>query len=849
MRNKIDYGIDLGTTNSAIARIENGKPKIIKSDTQKDTLPSCVAINLRKNLIHGDAAYNANIMDKLMLLETFGKDESNSYLEFKRTMGKDIKYHSSILSKEFTSEELSAEILMKLKSFITDEQLKSIVITVPAKFTMAQNEATINAAKLAGFEMVELLQEPIAASIAYGLDAINNNGIRLVFDFGGGTFDVALVRVEDGIMKVIDTEGDSQLGGKDLDMAIVDSIIIPYLKDSYSINGILNDNDKKQILRNAMKSFAEKAKIDLSFSQSTDIITFPGQISAKDENGNKFSLDIEITEEDLKPIFDSIFQKSINITKHLLAKNNLKGSDLDCLILVGGPTFSPTLQKMLKEQITQKVIAKNQMTSVAIGAALYASTIEGPPLPPPPKGTIALELKYDSATVDTDTLIHLKINSNDTSFVLPKKVYATLERGDKSYSSNRVLINDIRAVLIEVLLVKSEVNYFSIILTDDKGDRMPCEPNNFTITDMHIPLAPLPYHIGIEVLNEKRKIKIFKPFKGLEKNQILKNAIGIICDIKTPKQLTPGIENSLIIPIYQGNDGAENKNSFYSNHVTNVVITTDNLPKVVPVNSDLEITLTFNESGALPVCSVFFPIIDYTEEIPIELTNEPPVDSIWLKNEISNDVKRVKLLLENNSNEDLHKSSKDLNDIKTEFDNEQGSEEGKIKLLNNLRKIRLVLDKHESAKEWPDIKQKLKDSYYSAEELIEKIKSEELGKELNMSKVEERIQDFKDKLEKIIKIEEVEMAKEAIDDIDNFINALIDVIMPGVRESAYIKYITDNFSTITWTNPSKAKEFLNKAIVNINNNGDIKQLTLICQQINDLIDRSVNQPDIPKMSS
>jgi molecular chaperone DnaK len=847
MRTKIDYGIDLGTTNSAIARMENGKPKVIQTDVQKDTLPSCVAINPRKNIIVGDAANAASIKDKLRATENFGNESTNSYLEFKRTMGTGVKYHSSILSKEFTSEELSGEVLKKLKSFVTDEQIKSIVITVPAKFTLSQNEATINAAKMAGFEVVELLQEPIAASIAYGLETKEKDGQWLVFDFGGGTFDVALVRLEEGIMKIIDTEGNNQLGGKDLDLAIVDKLIIPHLKENFSIVEILSDGKKNEAIRNAMKSFAERVKIDLSFNNLTDITTLPGEIRTKDENGDEFELSLDISQDDLIPVFEPIFQKSIDITKHLLAKNNLKGSDIDCLILVGGPTYSPILQRMLREQITQKVIAKNQMTSVAIGAALYASTKDiGVTAPPPPKGTIALELKYDSTSVESDSLINLKINPKDTSFDYPEKVYATIERGDKSYSSTKVLIGDKKAVLIEVLLNKSEANYFSIILTDEKGDRIPCEPNNFTITDIHIPSAPLPYHIGIEVWNEKRKVKVFKPLKGLEKNQILKNAVGIITGIKTPKQLTPGIEDSLIIPIYQGNDGAEYQNSFHSNHVTDVVITTDKLPRVVPVNSDLEITLTFNESGGLPVCSVFIPIIDYTEEIPIELKNEPIVDSVWLKNELNKDMQRTQILLEADSDEDLHSSSKDLIALKTEFDNEQGSEEGKIKILNNLRKIRLVLDKHEAAKEWPNLKIEIKESYYKAEELVELIKGDdELVEKFDISKVDARLADFKTKLEQIIKLEDVELAKETTEDIDDFIRAIIDIIQPGTREKAYIEYITENFGSITWINATKAKEFVNKAIFNINNNGDIKQLNVFCHQINDLIDRSVNQPNIP----
>ena len=148
MRTKIDYGIDLGTTNSAIARMENGKPVILKSDVQMDTLPSCIAVTPRKSIIQGVAAAKAYRTEKLRAAENAGSD-SNAYLEFKTTMGTDITYPSSFLNKEFTSEELSAEILLKLKSFVKDENVNSIVITVPARFKVPQNEATIKAGKLA----------------------------------------------------------------------------------------------------------------------------------------------------------------------------------------------------------------------------------------------------------------------------------------------------------------------------------------------------------------------------------------------------------------------------------------------------------------------------------------------------------------------------------------------------------------------------------------------------------------------------------------------------------------------------------------------------------------------------
>lgn len=851
MRNKIDYGIDLGTTNSAIARMENGKPKVIQTDVQKDTLPSCIAVNPRKNLLYGDTAYKANITDKLRLLKTFGKDNSNSYLEFKRTMGKDIKYHSSLLGKDFSSEELSAEVLKKLKSFVTDEQIKSIVITVPAMFTMAQNEATINAAKLAGFEVVELLQEPIAASIAYGLDSKEKDGKWLVFDFGGGTFDAALVKVDEGIMKVLDTEGNNELGGKDLDLAIVDNIIIPYLKDNYSIESILSDKDKREILRNAMKSFAEKAKIDLSFNATTDITCFSDEIGALDEDGNELALSIDITQEDLVPVFEPIFQKAIDKTKELLKKKNLKGSDLDCLILVGGPTYSPILHRMLKDQITSKVIAKNQMTSVAVGAALYASTKDvGVAPPPPPTGTIALDLKYESATVEPDTLINIKIDSKLTSSTFPDKVYVTLERGDKSYSSNRTLISDKKATLIEVLLAPNSSNYFSIVLTDEKGDRLPCQPNNLTITDMHVPSAPLPYHIGVKVWDSKKEITVFKGLKGLEKNQILKGAVGVSpSGLKTPKQLTAGkVTDVLRIPIFQGEDGLESKNSFQANYVADVIITGETLPKVVPANSDIEITLTFDQNGAKPVCSVFFPVIDYTEEVDVEISLQPKVDIDWLSKEIQSDIKRADKISDAKHNPELSKCSTELEQLNTDLKNEGGSEDDKMRILNNLRKVRSVLDGYETDLEWPKAESELKDTYYKAEDLIDKIDEAGLWGNINETKVRHQMDEFKSHIESVIKDKDVKLAIEISENIMSLMSSLVETFREeGEREKDYINYIDENFARLPWKDANRARQLVNQAISNINNNGAQSQLEQMCNQIDSLRDRTnPNQPgDIP----
>ena len=198
-RTKIDYGIDLGTTNSAISRMENGEPTIKKTDTLKDTMPSCVYINKKKAVQVGDSAYNALKREQLKSMKESDLSKTNAFIEFKRTMGTDKLYQCTNLGEDLSSEALSAEVLKTLKSFITDENVNSMVITVPAAFKMNQIDATRRAAKLAGFDHIEVLQEPVAASMAYGIDSANKDGFWLVFDFGGGTFDAALLKVEEGI--------------------------------------------------------------------------------------------------------------------------------------------------------------------------------------------------------------------------------------------------------------------------------------------------------------------------------------------------------------------------------------------------------------------------------------------------------------------------------------------------------------------------------------------------------------------------------------------------------------------------------------------------------------------------
>ena len=618
-RVKIDYGIDLGTTNSAIARMENGEVKIIKSDYQKDTTASSVHFR-RNTILVGDTAYNEYGDEHKEAFKDFsltGNDQQDidTFIEFKRTMGTDKTYESKSAGRAFTSEELSAEVLKALKNYVRDEEVTSIVVTVPARFRNNQIDATQRAAELSGFKYCELLMEPIAASIAYGVNSKNVNGYWLVFDFGGGTFDAALMRVEEGIMKVVDTEGDNRLGGKDLDYAIVDKIIIPYLKENYQIKKILNNEYGKNELREVLKVMAEEAKIVISPRSKKSADIYAKKSLGKDDKGNEIKVDFKITLDDYENAVAPIFQRAIDISKKLLRNNNLKSSDLEMVLLVGGPTLSQTLRKMLKEQLKTKINTSiDPMTSVAVGAALFASSRDIPStIQKRDKEKIQLILKYPNNTVETEEDLGIKIDRSQTKGQIPPRIFAEIARKDKDWSSGKVeIIGD--AEIISLLLRKGKSNGYEIEIYDEKGKRYSCEPSSFTIIQgFKEPPAILPMDFGIEAFEGDRDKKLLIEFQGLLKNQSLPAKGKQV--FKTQKDISPDNAKDIIrIPIYEGK---RNTRAILNEWAGLVTITGENLPKFLPKGSAVEITLEVDSSSGVLV-KAFFTDIDETVERHME---------------------------------------------------------------------------------------------------------------------------------------------------------------------------------------------------------------------------------------
>ena len=824
-RTKIDYGIDLGTTNSAISRMENGEATIKKTDLQADTMPSCVYINKKKALQIGGTAYNALKREKLNAMKNWSSESDNAFIEFKRTMGTDKVYESSNLGKDLTSEELSAEVLKTLKSFVKDENVNSIIITVPAAFKNNQKEATREAAKLAGFNHIELLQEPVAASMAYGLDSDKKDGFWLVFDFGGGTFDAALLKVEEGIMKVIDTEGDAYLGGKNLDFAIVDEIILPYIQENFVIDTILADDTKKQILRNEMKFYAEETKIKLSFNDTHNILSDLGDIPGEDDEGEEFELDITVTQADITKALSPVFQKAIDVSKKLLERNNLKGSSLDSLILVGGPTFSPVLRKMLEGQICKPDTSADPMTVVSKGAALYASTVdvsEEVREQTRDKTKIQLEIANESSTVETEEFVPIKILADKTEGEIPEKVFVEVTRGDKAWSSGKIEINTIGEV-VEIQLNEGKTNIFEVVLFDDKGNILESEPSTFSVIQgSKIGSATLAYNIGIEIKSKSTGKIIFTTIKNLEKNQSIP-AIGTRNGLKTQKQIRPGMDSDFIkIPVYEGEHNAEGTRAIYNEHVTDIIISGADLPSLLPENSDVDLTVNIDRSEKITV-TAYFPYLDFSYEATVERTVSS-IETSWLANEIRKAKGSIaELKQDGNSDDDkLQKIETELEQLEKSFENNKNDIDGKQEVLTNLRKSLKTIDELNETTEWPKLEETLKEEFY---------RLEKANTDLGNDKTTQVVNQFRSQLEEVIKAKDVKLGNVLLEEIEGFFIQLTFIY----QLIGFIRGHNDNFGSYNWKDSSRARTLLNKGLQIIGENPDVDELHPVVISLIDLL--------------
>ncbi|MFJ8245549.1 molecular chaperone DnaK [Peribacillus asahii] len=393
-------GIDLGTTNSCVSVLEGGEPKVIPNPEGNRTTPSVVSFKNGERQV-GEVAKRQAITNP------------NTIISIKRHMGTNHKV--TIEGKEYSPQEVSAIILQYLKSYAEEylgEKVTKAVITVPAYFNDAERQATKDAGQIAGLEVERIINEPTAAALAYGLDKTDEDQTILVFDLGGGTFDVSIMELGDGVFEVKSTAGDNRLGGDDFDQVIIDYLVAEFKKE----NGIDLSQDKMAVQR--LKDAAEKAKKDLSGVASTQI-SLPFITAGE---AGPLHLEVTLTRAKFDELSAGLVERTMGPTRQALKDAGLSASEIDKVILVGGSTRIPAVQEAIKKELGQEPSkGVNPDEVVAMGAAIQGGVLTGDV-----KDVVLLDVTPLSLGIETMGGVFTKLIDRNTTIPTSKsQVFST----------------------------------------------------------------------------------------------------------------------------------------------------------------------------------------------------------------------------------------------------------------------------------------------------------------------------------------------------------------------------------------------------------------------------------------
>ncbi len=590
MSKTVNFGIDLGTTNSLIANFEKGNVEIFKNPNgAKETLPSIVCYR-NDAIIVGEKA------------RTYAERDPKSVMSrFKRKMGTTETMKIASLNTSKSPVELSAEVLKELKNFIhTGEKTDSVVITIPASFDTVQSNATKEAGELAGFKNVILLQEPIAASLAYANKEKNvdlRNSQWMVYDFGGGTFDVALVRIVEGELTVVDHEGNNYLGGTDFDTRIVEELIAPQLQKIGNFNDLINqmksESGKYNRLWNMLLHKAEEAKIELSTKTSAEIDL--GTIrDLADDNGKIIDSIIQVTRSEFEGIIKDQVDGTSEMMKKILTRNSLQSADIEFILMVGGSTLIPYVRKRVEELMNVSVNTSIDPTNaIVVGAAYFAGTKEIKSTKATPSNTnqranIKGKFTYNRNSQEAAEIFQARFEGE------LNELFYRITRDDGAYDSG---LKKLASRIIEDLPLRaSEFNSFTFKIMDSKNNVIDIGFDSIQITQGK-------YSVAGQLLPEDLCLVLDDMVKRDTKLELLfsKNSIIPAKSKKTQlvgKTIIKGSDDEIRIMVVEG---PSEHHSSTNKPIGILLISGKQITKDLLKGSDIDLTFEISESRDLTV--------------------------------------------------------------------------------------------------------------------------------------------------------------------------------------------------------------------------------------------------------
>lgn len=588
MSNAINYGIDLGTSNSLIAKFDKGNVEVFKNPNGfKETLPSVVGFRNDRVLI-GDQARTY-----------LQRDPKSVVSRFKRKMGTSETFKIKSLDVSKSPVELSACVLKELKSFVhTGEAIDSAVITIPASFDTVQSNATKDAGLQAGFKTVILLQEPIAASLAYANKEKNidlQNTQWLVYDLGGGTFDVALVKIVEGELTVVDHEGDNYLGGTDFDALIVEKIVVPELERRGKFSNLLSEmkseSGKYNKLWHTLLVLAEGAKVELSNKTSTEIDL--GTISDfEDDDGKSLDSIVTIARSEFEAVVKDSVESTISMMKQILTRNALQVSDLKFVLMVGGSSFIPYVRKRVEEVMGIPVNTSIDPTNaIVIGAAYFAGTKEkliGSGDPKKLKSGLKIRASYNKSSQENEETFSAKIEGDLAG------LQYRITNDDGSFDSG--LKNLSQRIVEDLPLREGSFNLFSFKILDQSGNVVETDLESIQIAQGRYSVAGQMLPEDLSLVKDDLIAKDTRLENLFTKNSVLPSRTKKTVEVG--KTVVKGSADGIHIMVVEG---PSNRHSSTNKPIGVLSITGDKISKDLIKGSDIDLTFDMSESRDLTV--------------------------------------------------------------------------------------------------------------------------------------------------------------------------------------------------------------------------------------------------------